>query len=128
MIYPMLPLMGTHMIPPYPPLPQYISVNQVNQFQKQQQHDEKTTQISDIAAAGSIIGGRNYQASLQICNNNRQNKNLLSKQGIGGATDVYESPPNNFATNEADNNSDACFLYMNFIPIEYTNRTAGLYP
>ena len=77
-IYPTPLQIGTHMIPPPPPRPQYISVNRVNQFQ-QQEHYDNNTQISAITAGGSILGGRNEQASLQSCNNNNQVQNVLSK-------------------------------------------------
>ena len=58
-IYPMTPNMVTHMIPPLPPPPQYISVNQVNQLQQQKQHDDKATQISAVTDGGSRMGGSN---------------------------------------------------------------------
>ena len=61
-IYPIPYQMGTHMIPPPPPLSQYRSVNKVNQLQQHQQYDDDATQISDITAGGSIMGERNEQA------------------------------------------------------------------
>ena len=63
-IYPMPSHMGTHMIPPPQPPPQYISVKQVNKFQQQQQHDDNATEISAVNTGGFIMGGRNEQSSL----------------------------------------------------------------
>ena len=97
-IYPMPPQMVTHMIPPPPPRPQYRSVNQVNQFQKQQQHDYNATQISAVNSGGFIMGGRKKQASLRSRNNNRQVQNMFSRRRIGRATAVSEPAPNNYAT------------------------------
>ena len=65
MIYPMPPHTGTHMIPPPPLPPQYRSVNQVNQLQKQQHYDDNSTKSSDSTAGGSITGGRNEKSSLK---------------------------------------------------------------
>ena len=63
-IYPIPSHMGTHMIPPPQPPPQYISVKQVNKFQQQQQHDDKATEISAVNTSGFIMGRRNEQSSL----------------------------------------------------------------
>ena len=116
------------MIPPHPPPPQYRLVNKVNQFQQQQQHYEKATQISAITDGRSIMGERNEQAYLRSRNNNCQVKNVFSKRRIGRATAIYEPDPNNYANNEADTNVDTCCLGMNFIQIAYTNFTADVYP
>ena len=77
MLYPIPPQMGTHIIPPPPTPPQYRSVNQVNQFQQQQQHYYNATQISDVNSGGSIMGGRNKQASLQSRDNNIQVQSMF---------------------------------------------------
>ena len=53
---------------------------------------------------------------------------MFSKQRIGRAAAVSEPAPNNYATDEADNNADTFCLGMNFTPIEYTNRKADVYP
>ena len=110
------------------PPPQYRSVNQVNQFQQNQIHDDNATQISAVTSGGSIMGGRNKQASLRSCNNNRQVQNVFSKQRIGRDTSKYEPTPNARATNDSDTNDGTCFLGTNFIPIAYINRTADVYP
>ena len=119
--------MGTHMIPPPQPPPQYISVKQVNKFQQQQQHDDKATEISAVNTSGFIMGRRNEQSSLWSCNNNGQIKNVFSKRRIGRDTVVFEPATNTYATNEADNNSYTCCLSTNLIPIEYINHTSDVY-
>ena len=102
--------MGTHMIPPPPHTPQYISVKQVNQSQQKQQNDDNATKISFVTAGGSIMGGNNEQESLQSRNNNCQVQNVFSKRRIGRATAVSETAPNDYETNESDTNSYMCCL------------------
>ena len=120
--------MVTHMIPTPPPPspPQYIyqltnSINSNN-------INNVITEISDVTACGSTMGGKNKQASFRSRNNNRQVKNMFSKQRMGRATAVSESAPTNIATNEADSNADTCYLGTNFIPIAYTNHSDYIYP
>ena len=72
--------------------------------------------------------GRNKQAYLRSCNNNRQVKNMFSKQRMGRATAVSEPAPKSCATNESDNNYDTCYLGTKFIPIACTNSTSDAYP
>ena len=125
-VYPMPHNMGTHMIPPPPP--QYRSVKKFNQFQQHLQRDDNATQISVINTGGSIMGGRDKQASLRSCNKNRQVQNVFSKQRIGSSTEVYKPAPNTYATNEADTYYGTCCFGVNFIPITYTNHTSDVYP
>ena len=63
-------------------------------MKKKQQHDDNATQISVINTGGSIIGGRNKQASLRSRNNNCQVQNVLSKQRLGRDTVVSKPDPN----------------------------------
>ena len=113
--------------PPPPPPPQYRSVNQVIQYQKQQQYDDNSTKISAVTDGGSIIGGRDDQRSLRIRNNNCQVQNVLLKRMIRRSIALSETAPNTYATNESDTNYDMCCLGKNFIPIAYINCTSDLY-
>ena len=77
---------------------------------------------------GSIMGGRNEQASLRSHNPNGRNvSNVITKRRVGRAHSVPEPSPNTVRRNEADTNADMCCLGQNFIPLHYTNRTANVY-
>ena len=55
-------------------------------------------------ATGSIMGGRDEQASLRYRNNNRETRNVLSKRMIGKSITVPDPPANTVAMNELDIN------------------------
>ena len=117
---PLPPQMGTQMsIPPPPPAP-IRTINQVGQYQ---QPDDLS-----VVTGGTLMGGRNEQASLRSRNPNRHIQNVITKRRIGKAKASPEPAPNTVAANEADTNADTCCLGTNFIPILYTNRTADVYP
>ena len=116
--------MGTHIIPPSPYPPQYISANQVNQFQQQHQHYDIATQISSVTSGGSIMGGRNKKSSLQSPNKNFQVQNLFSKQRIRRATAVSETVPNTYANNEA--NTYAYFFSLVITSSQFNTPIAQL--
>ena len=44
------------------------------------------------------------------------------------ASTMPEPAPNTVAVNEADSNADTCCLGKNFIPLQYTNKSADVYP
>ena len=73
-------------------------------------------------ATGSIMGGRNEQASLRYHNNNCEIRNVLSKGRIRKARTLPGLPAKTVATNEAENSADTCSLGTNFIPLAYKNQ------
>ena len=76
---------------------------------------------------GNIISGLNEQAFLRY-RNDRQIRNVLSKQIVGKAKAVPEPPADTVTMNKSDTNADTCYLGTNFIPLAYTNRSADVYP
>ena len=84
----MAPQMVTRLIPTPPPpsAPQYI--HQLTNSINSNNINNVITEISDVTACGSIMRGRNKQAYLRSCINNRQVKNMFSKQRMGRATAV----------------------------------------
>ena len=55
--------------------------------------------------------------------------NIRSHRIVAKATPIRHEPnPGTIATNDADTNADTCCLGSNFIPINQSNRSAGVHP
>ena len=84
------------------------------------------------ATNGSIMGGKNEQASLQSRNANRQIKNGFSNRCIGKSAAVTNPKTNTVAQNEADTNEDTLclrfFLYLLPTPIQLMMATHTITP
>ena len=89
---------------------------------------------------GSIMGGRNSQASLRTRNNAshwlasgrglieaiRSSNRIIKQQNA--RINNNEPVPGTSSKNESDSNADTCCLGDNFIVLSYTNTTADVYP
>ena len=109
------------------------------QIQELQQHNSGSTtapptdivsvrsQVSQITANNSIMGGRNEQA------NNRDARRaaaVMTTRHVQSSTTSKSwsnSLPNTRADNECDTNADTCCLGKNFIVLAPTFRTADVY-
>ena len=73
--------------------------------------------MSDVTGATeSIMGGLNEQEFLMY-RNDRQIRNILSKQRSRKTKELPEPPVDTVAMNEADTNADTCCMVTNFIPL-----------
>ncbi len=83
------------------------------------------SQVSQITATNSIMGGRNEQA------NNRDARRaaaVVTKRHVRSTGKSWNDPiPNTMAENECDTNADTCCLGKNFVVIAPTFRTADVY-
>ena len=84
------------------------------------------SQVSQITASNSIMGGRNEQAT------NREARRIaavVTKRHIQSsmAKPWHDPPPNTIAENECDTNADTCCLGRNFVVLNPTFRTADVY-
>ena len=80
------------------------------------------------------MGGRNEQAARS--GRHFQGYNIgavqTKRRTISSMSKNYQSfksaPPNTQAWNETDNNADTCCLGKNFVVLQYTERSADVYP
>ena len=125
-----------YQLPPYPhaalpppPPPRQSDISQMGTRPPIGDEMSAVTNGSRQNYQGSIMGGRNEQASLRSHNPNGRNvSNVITKRRVGRAHSVPEPAPNTVGQNEADSNADTCCLGQNFIPLHYTNCTADVYP
>ena len=83
------------------------------------------SQVSQITAHNSIMGGRNEQASNL---EKRRAAAVASKRHVRSTTKSWnDPPPNTMADNECDTNADTCCLGKNFVVLTPTFRTADVY-
>ena len=77
----------------------------------------------------SIMGGRNEQAYLRRRNTNGGNiSSIYTHRMVGGAKEVTEPDPNTTGSNDANTNTNTCYIGQNFIFIAYTNLSEYVYP
>ena len=91
--------------------------------------------ISTVSQATSMMGGRNDQASrsgrhfqgynIKAVKSKRRNISSITSQDYKS---FQPSPSNTKGWNETDSNADTCCLGKKFIVIQYTERTADVYP
>lgn len=91
-----------------------------------------TQQLSQaIAQVGTTMGGRNEEASRR---GNRNISHMYSTRNIDTTDRHVRSvrnvapKPNITAPNECDSNADTCCAGTNFIIMQYSGRTADVYP
>jgi hypothetical protein len=106
------------------------------QIQELQQNSGTTTspptdtvsvrsQVSQITANNSIMGGHNEQASNRDA---RRAAAVLTTRNIRSTERSWNDPiPNTTAENECDTNADTCCLGKNFVVLAPTFRTADVY-
>jgi hypothetical protein len=107
---------------------------QIQELQRQSSGSTTTTptdtvsvrsQVSQITAHNSIMGGRNEQASNRHA---RRTAAVVSKRYVQSTAKSWiDPPPNTMAENECDTNADTCCLGKNFIVLTPTFRTADVY-
>ena len=101
-------------------------------------NNDNLRSTKSITSNQNFMGGRNEQASIRSRNtNNNQSGNIsLSSLRTGERTvaatkasfAASESPAGTIAANETDSNADTCVLGKNFIILNYTQRSADVYP
>ena len=83
------------------------------------------SQVSQITANNSIMGGRNEQANNRDA---RRTAAVVTKRHVRSTGKAWNDPiPNTMAENECDTNADTCCLGKNFVVLEPTFRTADVY-
>ncbi|KAI2502911.1 hypothetical protein MHU86_11580 [Fragilaria crotonensis] len=83
------------------------------------------SQVSQITANNSIMGGRNEQASNR---DTRRAAAVFTKRHVRSTERSSSDPlPNTAAENECDTNADTCCLGKNFVVLAPTFRTADVY-
>ena len=104
------------------------------------QIQELDTAVADTRSttpieAGTVMGGRNDQASIRSRNPTGGNRTVRAVKVMRISSNVSsayhslgEPLPGTSAVNEMDSNADTCCLGSNFIVLAMTQRTADVYP
>ena len=85
------------------------------------------SQVSQITAGTSIMGGRNEQAEQRNARCAAAVRTRRHLQTTRATTAWTDPPANTHADNECDTNADTCCLGRNFIVLTSTYRTADVY-
>lgn len=87
--------------------------------------------ISQTRTDGSMMGGRNEQAAERgarnVSNFHSTRQHLTDHQSIRAACHVLPEP-HTVGSNECDSNANTCCAGTNFVVLQYTNRSADVYP